>query len=328
MKYRKVDPRIWNDAKFMALSDDGKLAFFMKLTHPHMTAVGAMRATIPGLASELSWKEARYREAIKPALETGMVIINEPAAFVWLPNFLRYNAPSGPNEVRKAWPAALQLLPECHERHQLAAKCVAIFDGLSDGMKDAIGDGIRDAMSDLARATREPEPEQEPEKEKKRAAPSAPAPLPDWLPPEWHEFERHRTEKRSKLTPTARRGAIAKLARWRAEGHDVVAILRNSIDNGYSGLFLPTEKTQTGSPVEKSTEWWQSAEGLRAKALELGVDHADDPQRTGSENFLWLKAKVCAAAGEGPWNNDRSDTFQRLLARARQFQNAEGRLVA
>ncbi len=53
-RYRKVDPKIWNDEKFRALSDDGKLAFFMLLTHPHMTAVGAMRAMPSGMASEMA----------------------------------------------------------------------------------------------------------------------------------------------------------------------------------------------------------------------------------------------------------------------------------
>jgi len=53
-RYRKVDPRIWNDAKFRSLDDQGKLAFFFLLTHPHMTAIGAMRASIPGLSPQAS----------------------------------------------------------------------------------------------------------------------------------------------------------------------------------------------------------------------------------------------------------------------------------
>ena len=54
-RYRKIDPRIWNDKKFRSLSDRAKLLFFMLLTHPSMTALGAMRATLPGLASEMGW---------------------------------------------------------------------------------------------------------------------------------------------------------------------------------------------------------------------------------------------------------------------------------
>ena len=45
-KYRKVDPKIWNDEKFRELSDSAKLLFLFLLTHPHMTPLGAMRATV------------------------------------------------------------------------------------------------------------------------------------------------------------------------------------------------------------------------------------------------------------------------------------------
>jgi len=71
----------------------------------------------------------------------------------------------------------------------------------------------------------------------------APAPkskgadAPDWMPPEWIEFEQHRKEKRQSLTPTARKRLIQKLDRWRGEGKDLAAIIRNSLDNGYTGLF-------------------------------------------------------------------------------------------
>ena len=51
--YRKIDTRIWNDAKFNALSPNGKLAFLFILTNPNMTALGAMRATVEGLSAEL-----------------------------------------------------------------------------------------------------------------------------------------------------------------------------------------------------------------------------------------------------------------------------------
>ena len=36
-RYRKVDPRIWNDEKFRTLTDNGKLVFFMLLTQPFLS---------------------------------------------------------------------------------------------------------------------------------------------------------------------------------------------------------------------------------------------------------------------------------------------------
>jgi hypothetical protein len=112
-KYRKVDVRIWNDAKFVGLSECGKLVFMFLMTHPNLTVVGAMRATAPGLAAELNMPMERFREGFQEGLSRGMVKVDPKACLVWLPNFLKYNRPDNPNVV-KSWADAFDLLPECH----------------------------------------------------------------------------------------------------------------------------------------------------------------------------------------------------------------------
>jgi hypothetical protein len=110
--YRKVDVRIWNDEKFMELSDDGKLTFMLLMTHPHQTMLGAMRATIGSLADDLGWTSERLSKAFRETCDKGMARHQQSTRLVWLPNFLKYNRPESPNVV-KAWPAAYELLPEC-----------------------------------------------------------------------------------------------------------------------------------------------------------------------------------------------------------------------
>jgi len=66
--YRKVDVRIWNDAKFNSLSHLGKLAFLLLITHPNMTMLGAMRATPEGLSAELKSTPEAFREAFGEVL--------------------------------------------------------------------------------------------------------------------------------------------------------------------------------------------------------------------------------------------------------------------
>ncbi len=68
MKYRKIDPRIWNDEKFRNLSDKGKLVFLFVLTHPHMTSLGGMRTTLNGLAQELGWSYDSFLKAFREVL--------------------------------------------------------------------------------------------------------------------------------------------------------------------------------------------------------------------------------------------------------------------
>jgi uncharacterized protein YdaU (DUF1376 family) len=97
--------------------------------------------------------------------------------------------------------------------------------------------------------------------------------LPDWLPAEWQEFEQHRREKRQTLTPTALRGCIRKLERWRNEGHDIVAILRHAIDNGYTGLFEPGNGNGAGRQSLQSNNIAAAREFVRRGEVE--DDHAE-----------------------------------------------------
>lgn len=158
-KYRKVDPRIWNDEKFNKLSDKGKLAFFFILTHPHMTALGAMRASIPGLASEVGWTEKAFRESFQEALAKGMLKHDKKASFVWLPNFLKYNKPESPNVI-KSWESALDYLPECNLKLELLQKVKDFTKALPKAFQEALPEAFRKTMRN-----HEQEQEQELEQE-------------------------------------------------------------------------------------------------------------------------------------------------------------------
>lgn len=158
-KYRKVDPRIWNDAKFTSLDDSAKLVFFMLLTHPSMTALGAMRATLSGLAEELGWEPEAFREAFAKICDKGMAEHDKKACLVALPNFLRYNPPESPNVI-KAWVAALDMLPECSLKTRVVARSKAFAEGLTKGFAEALPEAFAKGMP-----YQEQEQEQEPEQE-------------------------------------------------------------------------------------------------------------------------------------------------------------------
>ena len=114
MAYRKIDTRVWNDAKFMALSDDAKLIFFFCLTHPHLTMIGAMRCSLIGLADELGWEglPKRFPEGFRQLLGLGLLNYDDSGRLLWIPNFLKYNSLDNPNQFTAAV-NCLDLLPEC-----------------------------------------------------------------------------------------------------------------------------------------------------------------------------------------------------------------------
>jgi hypothetical protein len=160
-RYRKVDTRIWNDERFMALSDDAQLAFFLIMTNPHMTGLGAMRATIPGLAAEKRWSTPRFRRAFEEARQVGMVEHDEAAAFVALPNFLRYNQPENPNVVT-SWRESLDLIPECRGKHALICRTVRFVESLGEAWSKALPEAFREALAKgMAKQDQEQEQEQE-----------------------------------------------------------------------------------------------------------------------------------------------------------------------
>ncbi|WP_427026558.1 hypothetical protein ACP4J4_20285 (plasmid) [Aureimonas ureilytica] len=144
-RYRKVDPRIWNDAGFRQLSDHGKLGFLFLITHPNMTSLGAMRATLPGLAAELDWAPEAYREAFEEALQQGMVEHDAKAHLIALPRFIRYNPPESPNVV-KAWVGAVDLLPECDLKTLVLQRAEASAVGISIAFGEAFGKAFAKAM--------------------------------------------------------------------------------------------------------------------------------------------------------------------------------------
>jgi len=136
-RYRKIDPRIWNDEKFRTMSPGGKLVFMFFLTHPNLTALGAMRGTIPGLAAELGWRGKDFKQAFEEVFVKGMVRHDPEAACFLIPNFLKYNRPESPNVV-KAWSASLDLIPECGLKVELIQRAKAFAEALPEAFREAL----------------------------------------------------------------------------------------------------------------------------------------------------------------------------------------------
>lgn len=73
----------------------------------------------------------------------------------------------------------------------------------------------------------------------------APLALPAWLDPEiWTAYVKIRKAPARK--PEALQAALAKLERFRSEGHDANEIVANSLANGWQGLFRPDAKRGNG----------------------------------------------------------------------------------
>lgn len=145
-RYRKIDTRIWNDKKFRELDDSAKLAFFLVLTHPDTNQLGMLRSRSVALAMELGWHPDAMSDAILKLCRMGMLMVDDRAGFIFIPNFLKYNAPNGPNAV-KGWAGLIDLMPECDLLTHALISLKPLISGLSEGTRCAIPDDIKDAIS-------------------------------------------------------------------------------------------------------------------------------------------------------------------------------------
>ena len=241
-RYRKVDPRIWNDAKFTALGDKAKLAFFMLLTHPSMTALGAMRGSLPGLAAEMHWTPEAFREAFREAFAKGMAEHDERASFIALPNFLKYNPPESPNVV-KAWVGALDLLPECELKSRVIARAQAYAEGMTEAFREALPEAFAKAMP-----YQEQEQEQEQNKKQKQTCSPVGDLFPGVAPQVVADFRAIRTAKKAPVTKTAMDG-IAREAN--KAGLNLQAALAMCCERGWSGFKAEwlLDSTRGGKPA-------------------------------------------------------------------------------
>lgn len=168
-RYRKIDVRIWNDRKFRELDDKAKLAFFLVLTHPDTNQLGMLRSRSVALAMELGWHPDAMSDAILTLCQMGMLMVDDKAGFIFIPNFLKYNPPNGPNAI-KSWAGLLDQMPECALLDHAVFSLKPFVDGLSEGLRNAIPNDIKDAIThaipnDIKDASRIQEQEQEQEQD-------------------------------------------------------------------------------------------------------------------------------------------------------------------
>ncbi|MCA1685875.1 MAG: hypothetical protein LC745_07780 [Planctomycetia bacterium] len=137
--YRKIDARLWGDAKFCALSPQKPSAqslWLYLISGPHNTSLpGLFVAGEASLAEVLGWTLRDFRRCWAEIADAGMARADWKARVVWLPNGPRYNAPANPNVV-SSWRALLDAIPECPLK---AEACIAIGSAipLTPSFRDA-----------------------------------------------------------------------------------------------------------------------------------------------------------------------------------------------
>ena len=160
-RYRKIDTRMWADAKFRALSSPpptGKYLWIALLTGPYTTNLpGLFRVGEMALAEELGWPPEGFREAFAELFREGLAKADWNARVVWIPNAIKYNPPDNPNVV-KGWRDSWDEVPECALKTEAYERLKEFTEGLGEGFAKAFRDGCAQCL-----ANQEQEQEQEQE---------------------------------------------------------------------------------------------------------------------------------------------------------------------
>ncbi len=127
-RYRKIDVRIWADAKFRQLSGprpSGQVLWIYLLTGPHYTCLpGLFSIGEAAMAERLGWSLSDFRRCWSEIEGLDMARADWSARVVFLPNAVRYNEPANPNVVR-GWLDAFTEVPECALKDEAAAAILA-----------------------------------------------------------------------------------------------------------------------------------------------------------------------------------------------------------
>lgn len=128
MAYRKIDPRLWDDEKFIDLLAVEKLLWLYILTGPHTTSLPGLWIVGMGEFVDGLRLEAKYLEKGFARLERmGRLIRNPRVRVIRVPNAPRYNRPDNAR-VLKSWFKLWSDIPECQQKYDhLESLRVSVF---------------------------------------------------------------------------------------------------------------------------------------------------------------------------------------------------------
>jgi len=111
MRYRKIDPRIWKDEKFIAQGVFIKLTILYCLTSSQTNRIGIFNFSPSMAAEDLETFPETFLKGLKKVCETFGWTYDEIYRVLYIPTWFKYNCPENPN-VLKACLSDLHEIPK------------------------------------------------------------------------------------------------------------------------------------------------------------------------------------------------------------------------
>lgn len=100
MRYQRIFTSIWQDEKFLTLSEDGKLLFLYVLTSPHSNSLGLYVLPSAYILGDLGWDKKRLAKPFVELLGKGLVAYDESTRLIMIQNHLKHNPVENENQAK------------------------------------------------------------------------------------------------------------------------------------------------------------------------------------------------------------------------------------
>ena len=107
------------------------MLWFALSTHPHQTAIGAMRASEPGLEADLAWAVKHTGNTLRELESAGFVDLSHIPPIIVLVHFIHDNPPDNRNVI-KGWRLPWSELPDGEVKTRLHTRIIDLLAGMSD----------------------------------------------------------------------------------------------------------------------------------------------------------------------------------------------------
>jgi hypothetical protein len=170
--YRPVSITIWDDIRFLSLSDSAKLLWLHFLTSSECPIPGVLVASELMVAERMGWTPERVRVTYAELVHKGMSVSWE-GRVVWCANGFKHQPVAGPNAI-KAMATAWRNIPEVSFKHALWCSFRDATKGWSKDFREMIVEPPRRVIAATSPIDQVPLPLSEPR---------TPTPSPQGVPP-------------------------------------------------------------------------------------------------------------------------------------------------
>lgn len=102
MRYQKVEVKIWNDEKFVTLSPSQKFLHLYLLTSPHSNLAGIYTIKKGYICEDIQADIKDLDKDLERLLDMGLIRYDIATSIVYIPNFLKHNPITNPNQLKSA----------------------------------------------------------------------------------------------------------------------------------------------------------------------------------------------------------------------------------